>query len=307
MKKMKKLNQNGFILSETLVVSVFLMVMFTMIYTNFYPLIGEYEKRENYDDADGKYAAYWIKKIIESDAYQLYIPADAYSYPADKYTGEEKALIDSSLERIHSMNEYGYMRFQCSDVSSANSQRELCASLVNSFEISGCDRLGDNCDIFITNYRIGTIGTQEITPNFKKTVRNAGAFKYLESCKYRFNAGVLESEPTKDCKDRYFKSCCVKSGIEDATLCNDSSAEGDALIPPAITEDFVRRTIQNCINKTKVRTFTSGMKDYILSLPNYRFAHNTTGAKYRIIIVRHHTKDKNNYYSYATMEVIKSA
>ena len=64
---MKKINAKGFILAETLIVSVFLMVMFTMIYTNFYPLIGEYEKRENYDDVDGKYTAYWIKKIIESN------------------------------------------------------------------------------------------------------------------------------------------------------------------------------------------------------------------------------------------------
>ena len=51
---MKKINNKGFVLAETLVVTVFLMVLFTMIYSNFYPLIGEYEKRENYDDVDGK-------------------------------------------------------------------------------------------------------------------------------------------------------------------------------------------------------------------------------------------------------------
>ena len=38
---MKKLNSQGFILAETLVVSVFLMVLFTMIYSNFFPLIGD--------------------------------------------------------------------------------------------------------------------------------------------------------------------------------------------------------------------------------------------------------------------------
>ena len=55
---MKKINNKGFVLAETLVVTVFLMILFTMIYSNFYPLIGEYEKRENYDDVDGKYVAY---------------------------------------------------------------------------------------------------------------------------------------------------------------------------------------------------------------------------------------------------------
>ena len=42
------------------------MVIFANIYTNFFPLIGEYEKREHYDDIDSEYATYWIKKMIES-------------------------------------------------------------------------------------------------------------------------------------------------------------------------------------------------------------------------------------------------
>lgn len=64
---MKKLDNKGFALAETLVVSVFVLTIFTLIFTNFYPLMAEYEKREVYDDIDGKYAAYWIKKIVEDD------------------------------------------------------------------------------------------------------------------------------------------------------------------------------------------------------------------------------------------------
>ena len=52
---MKKINSKGFALAETLIVTVFLMVIFTMIYANFVPLVGEYEKREYYDDVNGKY------------------------------------------------------------------------------------------------------------------------------------------------------------------------------------------------------------------------------------------------------------
>ena len=47
-----KLNKKGFVLAETLVVAVFMATIFTIIYVNFYPLIGEYEKREVYDDVD---------------------------------------------------------------------------------------------------------------------------------------------------------------------------------------------------------------------------------------------------------------
>ena len=62
---MKKLNSSGFALVETMVVSVFVMVILSIIYINFYPLMGEYEKRESYDTVDGKYAAFWFKLLIQ--------------------------------------------------------------------------------------------------------------------------------------------------------------------------------------------------------------------------------------------------
>ena len=40
----KKSNNKGFILVETLIVSVFIMAIFSILYTNFFPLIGEYER-----------------------------------------------------------------------------------------------------------------------------------------------------------------------------------------------------------------------------------------------------------------------
>ena len=61
-----KLNKKGFVLAETLVVAVFMATIFTIIYVNFYPLIGEYEKRENYDDLDSKYDIYRLKRLEQS-------------------------------------------------------------------------------------------------------------------------------------------------------------------------------------------------------------------------------------------------
>ncbi|MBR2828542.1 MAG: hypothetical protein IKE70_04865, partial [Bacilli bacterium] len=62
-------NEKGFVLAETLMVCVFLLIIFGMIYTNFYPIIGEYEKRETFDDVEAKYSVFWIKKIIEDSSY----------------------------------------------------------------------------------------------------------------------------------------------------------------------------------------------------------------------------------------------
>ena len=68
---MKK-NNKGFVLVETLVVTVFVMAVFSVIYISFYPLAGEYERREAYDDVDSKYGAYWMKYFIQSDSYDFY-------------------------------------------------------------------------------------------------------------------------------------------------------------------------------------------------------------------------------------------
>lgn len=67
---MKK-NNKGFVLVETLVVTVFVAAVFSVIYLNFYPLVGEYERREFYDDLDSKYGTYWIKVFLQDKNYDF--------------------------------------------------------------------------------------------------------------------------------------------------------------------------------------------------------------------------------------------
>lgn len=64
---MKKMNNKGFALVETLIVSTFVVGIFTLLYINFYPMIGEYEKRETYDDIDSVYNTYLVKRMIEKE------------------------------------------------------------------------------------------------------------------------------------------------------------------------------------------------------------------------------------------------
>lgn len=63
---MFKINKKGFALVETLIVTVFVATIFTIMYTNFFPMFGEYERRENYDDIDSIYRTYLIKKMLEN-------------------------------------------------------------------------------------------------------------------------------------------------------------------------------------------------------------------------------------------------
>lgn len=69
---MKKLNNKGFVLMETLIVSVFVMSLFMVLYTDLFPLLGEYKRRENYDDIDSKYTAHYIRMmVLENGTEQL--------------------------------------------------------------------------------------------------------------------------------------------------------------------------------------------------------------------------------------------
>lgn len=62
---MKRIGNGGFALVETLVVAMFVMTIFSLVYTNFFPMIGEYEKREKYDDIDSVYNTFLIKRMLE--------------------------------------------------------------------------------------------------------------------------------------------------------------------------------------------------------------------------------------------------
>lgn len=64
---MKK-NSKGFVLVETLVVSVFVATIFIMIYMNVIPILAKYEVRKRYDDMDSKYAANYIRNLIIDDS-----------------------------------------------------------------------------------------------------------------------------------------------------------------------------------------------------------------------------------------------
>ena len=150
---MKKINSSGFVLAETLVVAVFLMAIFAMLYSSFYPLVGEYEKRENYDSVDGKYGVYWIKRMIEDPSYHI-------------SKGEE-------------ISTNGFTRFKCSDITDDADKRRFCINMVLNLQADNCDENGDKCDIYITRYRLDDSSDTSRTW-FKQTIKEFK--KYQVDC-----------------------------------------------------------------------------------------------------------------------------
>ncbi len=60
----KNSKKNGFVLVETLIVSVFMMTLLSLLYANISPVIAEYRRRTYYDSVENKYVAHWARKMI---------------------------------------------------------------------------------------------------------------------------------------------------------------------------------------------------------------------------------------------------
>lgn len=65
---MKYLNKKGFVLLETLVVTIFTLIIFTLLYTSAVPLLGKYNDLAYYNDLDTTYDLFYLKRIIVKDA-----------------------------------------------------------------------------------------------------------------------------------------------------------------------------------------------------------------------------------------------
>ena len=76
MKKIK--NNKGFALAEILAVTLVLMVIFTVLYSNFMPLSGEYAKAENYNDISSQYELHYFRKIFKEYAEQDVLGSNNY-------------------------------------------------------------------------------------------------------------------------------------------------------------------------------------------------------------------------------------
>lgn len=105
---MKKISNKGFVLAETIVVAVFMVTILSALYSNYFPIMANYEKREYYDDLDSKYTAFWLKYMLQDPAYTLCASPDNPS-----------ACLGSN----------GYLFFDCSNIT-VSSKMKACRRLV---------------------------------------------------------------------------------------------------------------------------------------------------------------------------------
>lgn len=62
-KKLKSIK--GFAMAELLAVSLVILVLFSVLFSNYLPLVAEYENRIMYNDVSAQYAAYYVRQIVK--------------------------------------------------------------------------------------------------------------------------------------------------------------------------------------------------------------------------------------------------
>ena len=61
------MNKKGFVLMETLVVTIFTLFTFTILYNTIVPLLGKYNELSYYNDLDTTYDLFHIRKFLYDD------------------------------------------------------------------------------------------------------------------------------------------------------------------------------------------------------------------------------------------------
>lgn len=79
-------SMDGFAMAELLTVSLIIVLLFSVLFANFLPLVGEYENRMTYNNVTAEYAAFQLRKI--------YMDAIAESNVGE---GKGKTVIDNAI------------------------------------------------------------------------------------------------------------------------------------------------------------------------------------------------------------------
>lgn len=161
---MKKINSKGFALVETLIVSAFVVGIFTMMFVNFYPMIGEYEKRENYDDISSIYKANLFKMLIENNK----------DYETLKQSCIDK-IKEEGLNSTQILNLYAHFFPENKEVSIKNDDTIVTVNIQEYFDL--LEKQMDMEKIYITSYSLKNIDTQRIDSGVKDYIKSLPQFK----------------------------------------------------------------------------------------------------------------------------------
>lgn len=169
---MFKMNKKGFVLVETLIVTVFVATIFTVMYTNFFPMFGEYERREKYDDIDSIYNSYLIKRMFENP----------------NFRGEKESNYFNYKNQITSLHPYAKMfevDYKNND-DMYNNVNTLCTNFASSQYVDYCTNALYQMKvekIYLTNYTISYL-KNKLKEGVDETEIDTQTQDYIDSLPY---------------------------------------------------------------------------------------------------------------------------
>lgn len=178
--KLKKINNKGFMLLETLIVSVFVMSVFTMIYANILPMMAEYEKYHNYNTVEATYKAHWARKIA----------LDGLNDDTFDMVANSKNYYDITDCSLYTKNDRDDMESWCNNYKYANSIKSI---YLTSYSLENFKETVSSSSTFSRSFKEYV----DYLPLYSKNTRKADNDKYFHiiveySNNNKFNYGIIE-------------------------------------------------------------------------------------------------------------------
>ena len=192
------MNNKGFVLAETLVVTIFVLLIFTILYNSAIPLLGRYEELSFYDEIDTTYDVYQFRKLLENDKNYTSIISNDY-----------KVLTCNDFDNKDDCNMlYSILNLKSSDlllfINTDYINNTSFQNSITSYEVKdylNYVNLESNSNILVLSHDGYISYVELIDHNLKNSILNKTK-KINSSCPsyYEFN-NITYISGTKDCID----------------------------------------------------------------------------------------------------------
>lgn len=152
-------NNKGFAMAELLAVSMVILLLFSILFSNYLPLVAEYENRLSYNDVTAEYAGYYVRKMYLTDNNEL-----SSSTKTSINNGIGSASFYKIYDKSSKINNVcsWYSNLQADDKKVA--ARNYCNNILDEYGVE---------EIIITNYSMTNVKS-------KYTESSGKLYKYIK-------------------------------------------------------------------------------------------------------------------------------
>ena len=152
-------NNKGFAMAELLAVSMVILLLFSILFSNYLPLVAEYENRLSYNDVTAEYAGYYVRKMYLTDNNEL-----SSSTKTSINNGISSASFYKIYDKSSKINNVcsWYSNLQADDKKVA--ARNYCNNILDEYGVE---------EIIITNYSMTNVKS-------KYTESSGKLYKYIK-------------------------------------------------------------------------------------------------------------------------------